>query len=238
MSIFFWIVFSETRVTGFYGSTWQSRARNRKKSNLHPHWRFWFVSYSFCNWTHISGETSLFNGERRRKRELVFDVLGSVDELNSHIGLLFKPLSFYLNWVSFFLPTFLCFEKDFSLVLFLFFIRSFFWCSFSCRFLLFSFFFLNFSFYFFVFIFSRFFFLLLIFVIFISCPFSFFCSFFSYNFLSLAVQYCINEGNGLQHFLETVQCRLLDIGTHVATPLNRSSPMLIDRAKFPEEFLR
>jgi len=86
------------------------------------------------------GETSLFNGERRRKRELVFDVLGSVDELNSQVG--------------------------------------------------------------------------------------------------VAIQWCVMEKNGLEFFLEEVQCRLLDMGTHCATPLTRSSPMLVERAKFPEEFLR
>lgn len=102
--------------------------------------------------TNEQGETTLFNGERRRKRELVFDVLGSVDELNSHVG----------------------YKLDSSL-----------W----------------------------------------------------FHSSRLAVQHCILEKNGLEFFLEEVQCRLLDIGTHVATPLNRSSPMLVERAKFPEEFL-
>lgn len=37
--------------------------------------------------SHIfSGTTSLFNGERRSKSDPRFDVLGTVDELNAHLG--------------------------------------------------------------------------------------------------------------------------------------------------------
>lgn len=34
------------------------------------------------------GETSLYNGERRKKNDVIFDVLGNLDELNSYIGLI------------------------------------------------------------------------------------------------------------------------------------------------------
>jgi cob(I)alamin adenosyltransferase len=34
------------------------------------------------------GETQLFNGERRSKDDIIFEVLGNIDELNAHIGLL------------------------------------------------------------------------------------------------------------------------------------------------------
>jgi cob(I)alamin adenosyltransferase len=32
------------------------------------------------------GMTSLYNGERRNKSDLVFDALGTIDELNSNVG--------------------------------------------------------------------------------------------------------------------------------------------------------
>ena len=34
-----------------------------------------------------SGNSSLYNGEKRRKDDAIFDALGSVDELNSNLGL-------------------------------------------------------------------------------------------------------------------------------------------------------
>lgn len=46
-----------------------------------------------------------------------------------------------------------------------------------------------------------------------------------------------HELTGLVEFLEWVQMRLLDAGSHCATPLTSSSPVLIDRAKFPENTL-
>lgn len=46
-----------------------------------------------------------------------------------------------------------------------------------------------------------------------------------------------HELTGLVEFLEWVQTRLLDAGSHCATPLSSSSQVLIDRAKFPENTL-
>eukprot|EP01126_Amoeba_proteus_P065975 TRINITY_DN9475_c0_g1_i5.p1 TRINITY_DN9475_c0_g1~~TRINITY_DN9475_c0_g1_i5.p1 ORF type:complete len:131 (-),score=21.15 TRINITY_DN9475_c0_g1_i5:416-808(-) len=86
-----------------------------------------------------SGQTSLFNGERRCKRELAFECLGSIDELNSHVG--------------------------------------------------------------------------------------------------LARELCTREGNGLDNFLEWVQSRLMDLGSHCATPRNTSSSNQIQITKFPEDAL-
>lgn len=39
------------------------------------------------------GKTSLYDGSRRYKGEIIFDVLGNIDELSSHIGLLCTKLS-------------------------------------------------------------------------------------------------------------------------------------------------
>jgi len=89
------------------------------------------------------GTTSLFNGERRSKQDEVFHALGTIDELNSCIG--------------------------------------------------------------------------------------------------VAKEQCICDKNtDLQHivlFLEEIQSRLLYFGTHLATPLTRSTARQIDRAKFPDDAL-
>ena len=39
------------------------------------------------------GETSLYNGERRRKDDLIFDTLGDLDELNSALGVVKAGIS-------------------------------------------------------------------------------------------------------------------------------------------------
>jgi cob(I)alamin adenosyltransferase len=52
--------------------------------------------------------------------------------------------------------------------------------------------------------------------------------------IGLAREYCIFEANGLEKYLEEIQSRLLDIGSHIATPLSASSPTKISRTDFDE----
>lgn len=89
------------------------------------------------------GESSLYNGERRSKRDRVFGCLGTVDELNSRIGFAFELFADKTNA---------------NVVVF-------------------------------------------------------------------------------RNFLEVAQCRMLDSGSHIATPRNKSSQKKIDRTDFPVDAL-
>jgi len=90
-----------------------------------------------------AGVSSLFNGERRSKQDPAFQALGTIDELNSHLG--------------------------------------------------------------------------------------------------VAKEYCllvkIDELTRLVPFLEEIQSRLLDLGSHIATPIKRSAARQIERVKFPVDAL-
>eukprot|EP01120_Amphizonella_sp_Union-15-10_P000058 TRINITY_DN10065_c0_g1_i1.p1 TRINITY_DN10065_c0_g1~~TRINITY_DN10065_c0_g1_i1.p1 ORF type:complete len:190 (-),score=15.58 TRINITY_DN10065_c0_g1_i1:22-591(-) len=86
------------------------------------------------------GESSLFNGERRKKDDEVFEALGATDELNAHLG--------------------------------------------------------------------------------------------------LAIEHCKAANNALDTFLEEIQSRLLDIGSHVATPRSSSPEKHLERTLFNENHVK
>lgn len=80
------------------------------------------------------------------------------------------------------------------------------------------------------------------------------CVFLSFSYHSMAKELCLAEKEALSEaeregkeghdllslveFLEWVQMRLLDTGSHCATPLSTSSAVLIERVKFPEDSLK
>eukprot|EP00002_Diphylleia_rotans_P013193 TRINITY_DN256_c1_g2_i6.p1 TRINITY_DN256_c1_g2~~TRINITY_DN256_c1_g2_i6.p1 ORF type:complete len:242 (-),score=50.17 TRINITY_DN256_c1_g2_i6:108-833(-) len=54
------------------------------------------------------------------------------------------------------------------------------------------------------------------------------------SFVGLAREHCVISQNNLEPKLEEIQCRLLDIGAHVATPRLASDESKIERTKFDE----
>jgi len=54
------------------------------------------------------------------------------------------------------------------------------------------------------------------------------------SIVGVAREFCVEEGNGLEEELATIQSRLLDVGSAVATPIATSTQAKLKRASFPE----
>eukprot|EP01006_Ploeotia_vitrea_P008673 TRINITY_DN20765_c0_g1_i1.p1 TRINITY_DN20765_c0_g1~~TRINITY_DN20765_c0_g1_i1.p1 ORF type:complete len:242 (+),score=120.59 TRINITY_DN20765_c0_g1_i1:2-727(+) len=55
--------------------------------------------------------------------------------------------------------------------------------------------------------------------------------------LGLAREHCLKTENGLAPYLETIQAHLLDLGSHIATPMQTSSESQVERTKFDDASL-
>jgi len=53
--------------------------------------------------------------------------------------------------------------------------------------------------------------------------------------VGLAREYCSSVGVGIESQLIEIQCRLLDVGSAIATPILSSSPAQLERVKFDTE---
>jgi cob(I)alamin adenosyltransferase len=56
--------------------------------------------------------------------------------------------------------------------------------------------------------------------------------------IGLAREYCLNESNTLDEKLAEIQSRLMDVGSHVATPLKSSASSKIQRTAFAEDHIQ
>eukprot|EP00041_Stephanoeca_diplocostata_P011157 m.180974 g.180974 ORF g.180974 m.180974 type:complete len:251 (-) comp18440_c0_seq1:1015-1767(-) len=55
------------------------------------------------------------------------------------------------------------------------------------------------------------------------------------SFIGLAREYCVDANNGLEGQLEEIQCRLLELGSHIATPRDSGNEGRLLRTTFHEK---